>query len=98
MFFIFVGQSASLRCWFHGNQNTRRTHQMFPKFAMDLKILELPVQEDYSMYKILMNRMYDENEIVRWYISSIQNEIVTLEIVVEHGGVGMSSSKEDAAH
>ena len=58
--------------------------------AMDLKTMQMPVQQDVSMYKKLMEQSIDPSKIVRWYIASIDQGTATLEVVIEEDGVGKS--------
>jgi len=60
------------------------------RIAMELRTIQMPVQQDYSMYKTLMERSIDSSKIVRWYIAKIEEGTATLEVVVEEAGVGKS--------
>ena len=58
--------------------------------AMELRTLHFPVQSDYSQYSQLLRDKINEDKIVRWYVSSMNCSVATVEVVVEDSGVGKS--------
>lgn len=57
---------------------------------MEMKMLHVPLQSDYSQYSNLLRDAVDGDKIVRWYISSMNCTTATIEVVVEENGVGKS--------
>jgi hypothetical protein len=59
---------------------------------MDLVVVQVPVQQDFARYGELLREKIDDSKIVRWYVSSICDNVATIEAVIENAGVGMSSA------
>ena len=51
--------------------------------ALQLDTFELPLQLNPMMYKTLIEEIIPENEIIRWYIARVENDVVLIEVVRE---------------
>ncbi|KAJ1430939.1 hypothetical protein B484DRAFT_395700 [Ochromonadaceae sp. CCMP2298] len=55
---------------------------------MDMVVVQVPVQQDFARYGELLREKIDDSKIVRWYVSSIRDNVATIEAVIEITGVG----------
>jgi hypothetical protein len=60
------------------------------EMALELKTIETEVKADPSMYATIVEGNVKNEELLRWYIASIENGMATIEIVYEKDGVGTS--------
>jgi len=72
----------------HGRSNPLRIGETS---NMDMVVVQVPVQQDFARYGELLREKIDDSKIVRWYVSSIRDNVATIEAVIEITGVGKSS-------
>ena len=51
-------------------------------FGLALKLVEVPIQEDPGNYVALLKKVIPSNEILKWYISKIEDGRCVIEVVV----------------
>lgn len=71
-------------------KNGRPTTYHELAMAMDLKTIEIPIQQDTSHYQIEVNKIFPDEQVIRWYIAKIIDGIAHVEVVYEDCGVGNS--------
>jgi hypothetical protein len=55
------------------------------KLQLQLRVLQVPVQQNVSNYEILVKKKIDEKLLIRWYIGRFDQDFAYVEAIHEEG-------------
>lgn len=64
---------------FRSGTSSRRSLQM----SLQLETVKVPVQLNPSEYVNALKQVVPEDEIIRWYIARVENNVAVIEVVLE---------------